>query len=274
MRIDYLTVEGCKIRYCDTGGDGPAVILTHGIGGSLENWSAQYDSFAGRYRLIGLDLPGHGLSDLGDQPYEPLKFAHFLWQFVDALGLGRVALAGYSMGGGVSLLATVQQQARVSHLILVDAATLGRQAPLIFRLMTLPVIGEILTKPSNAAIDNQIKAVFADPSIISADTRHAMLAQAQRPGAQKAFLSTLRLMTDFGGQRPAVIARSLAALKTINIPMLIVHGRQDRLIPLEHSKNANRLLPQARFEIIENCGHCPPLERPAEFNRLLADCLG
>lgn len=265
----FTTVDGMAVRYRDSGGLGPAVLMLHGIGGSLELWSAQFVGANRGLRLIALDLPGHGLSDFGDQPYSLEKFAAFAWKFLDALGLAGVHLVGNSMGGAVSLLMLARQPARVRSVLLAASAALGRASPTPFRLMTLPVLGSVLTKAGPTAVKQQINAIFDPAYAVPDSVRQTIERNVMRPGAQAAFLATLRQMTDAGGQRPALVQAAQAALGAARVPVLLLHGRQDRVIPVAHSEAAVRLNPNARLVVLDRCGHTPQLERPDDFNAAL-----
>ena len=140
MTDSTISANGLQVRYRDSGGTGPAVLLLHGIGGSLELWAAQFVEANHGMRLIALDLPGHGLSDFGPHPFTPKTFAAFVWKFADALGLINVHLAGNSLGGAICVQMLAQQPARVQTVLLAAAANLGRDGPVPFRLMTLPVL--------------------------------------------------------------------------------------------------------------------------------------
>ena len=271
MTDSMISVDGIQVRYRDSGGTGPAVLLLHGIGGSLELWAQQFVDANQNLRLIALDLPGHGLSDFGSQPNAPQTFARFVWQFANALGLDQVHLAGNSMGGAICLQMLVQQSARVKTVLLAAAATLGRDGPLPFRLMTLPVLGELLSRGNAMAVTQQLKAIFAPEFVVPEEVRKTVERNVMRPGAQAAFLATLRQMTDLGGQRADLVAHAHAALRSATQPLLILHGRQDSVIPFTHSENAHKLAVGSRLQLIDHCGHTPQLEQPAVFNAALQE---
>lgn len=273
MIDSVISVEGVQARYRDSGGPGPAVLLLHGIGGSLELWAQQFVDTNQGLRLIALDLPGHGLSDFGHQPYALKTFASFVWQFADALGLDKVHLAGNSMGGAICLQMLVQQSARVKTVLLAAAATLGRDGPLPFRLMTLPVLGVLMSRGSAMAVTQQLRAIFHPSFVVSDEVRKTVERNVMRPGAQTAFLATLRQMSDLGGQRADLVREVQAALRSATQPMLILHGRQDSVIPFVHSQNAHKLAVGSRLQLVDNCGHTPQLEQPAVFNAALQDLL-
>lgn len=273
MSDSMILVDGVQLRYRDSGGAGPAVLLLHGIGGSLELWAGQFVEANQNLRLIALDLPGHGLSDFGHQPYAPKTFASFVWQFADALGLDAVHLVGNSMGGAICLQMLAQQPARVKTVLLAAAATLGRDCPLPFRLMTLPVLGALLSRASPMAVTQQLQAIFHPEFVVSEEVRKTVERNVMRPGAQAAFLATLRQMTDLGGQRTELVRAAQAALRSATQPMLILHGRQDSVIPFAHSENAHKLAVGSRLLLIDHCGHTPQLEQPAVFNAALQDLI-
>lgn len=274
MQDSYVKVGGVQVRYRDSGAPSstaPTVLLMHGIGGSLELWSSQFAPALAGLRLIALDLPGQGLSDFGDQPYFIKKFASFVWKFADALGLERVHLAGNSMGGAIGLQMLALQPLRTRSLLLAAAATLGREAPAPFRLMTLPILGSLMARPGAMAVKQQLAAIFHPAYAIPADIRNTVERNVMRPGAQTAFLATLREMTDLGGQRATLVEDAHAALRAANVPVLLLHGRQDSVIPVAHSENAHQLAPQTRLQIVEDCGHTPQLEQAAVFNLALGN---
>jgi pimeloyl-ACP methyl ester carboxylesterase len=265
----FISADGVKVRYRDSGGTGPAVLMLHGIGGSLELWSAQFVAANQGMRLIALDLPGHGLSGFGQQPFEPKTFAAFVWKLAGALGLHKVHLAGNSLGGAICVQMQAQQPARVQSVLLAAAASLGRDCPMPFRLMTLPVLGTLMTRAGPMAVTQQIQALFGSSFVVTDALRMTIERNVMRPGAQAAFLATLRLMTDLGGQRAALVAASHAALASASVPVLMLHGRQDSVIPFAHSEQAHRLAPAGRLQLVDDCGHTPQLEQPAVFNAAL-----
>jgi pimeloyl-ACP methyl ester carboxylesterase len=131
-----------------------------------------------------------------------------------------------------------------------------------FRLMSLPVLGEIMAKPGKMSIEQQINAIFYHSDAISDRTREIITRNVMRPGASKAFLTVLRSMTTLGGQEPSLVARSLDILSNTQLPVLIVHGRQDAVLPLKQSEQAHQRTNNSSLLILEECGHTPQLEQP------------
>lgn len=273
MQDQFISIDGVRIRYRDSGGDSVPVLMTHGIGGSLELWNKQFESLGKEKRLIAWDLPGHGLSELGNQPYDPDRYSAFGWRFIDALGLDTLYLVGNSLGGAISLRIADLQPGRISGLLLADAATLGRETPLPFRLMTLPLLGELMNKPGPMAVEQQLKSIFHDPRIVTDEISNIVTRNIHKPDGAKAFLGTLRLMTNLRGQNMSTVGRSLAIVQALKQPIVFVHGRHDAVLPLSHSEAASKLARSGQFFVLENCGHTPQIEAPEQFNQILQELI-
>ncbi len=271
MSDHYLTIQGCKVRYRDTGGTGPVVLLTHGIGASLETWEAVLAEADERIRWISWDLPGHGLSGFEANNLDLPTFAELGWQLLDALSVERAVLAGNSMGGAISVLMAGSQPERTDKLGLLNSAAMGEHAPMPFRLMTIPILGEILSKPGKMAVKQQIDAIFYHSDAISERTREIITRNVMRPGASKAFITILRSMTRLGGQNRALVAQTLGILSRTQIPVLFIHGRYDEVVPLAHSEHAHQHTANSSLLILEECGHTPQLEQPQTVVRALVE---
>lgn len=270
MTPQFVTVSGLKLRYVDTGGPGLPIILTHGITGSLEYWAAQLEGLGRNHRIIAWDAPNHGLSDLTGKTEDWDSYARSLLAFADAIGVQAFIAAGNSMGGALSLRAAGLAPERVKGLVLVNAASIGKEITPIFKLFVIPFLGEAMNKPSEAGVGRQIGALVKDPSCVSPELRAVLLRNASRPGATAAFLATLRATLGFRGQNRDLVQQSEALMAGVRCPTLIIHGKQDAVIPYRHSENAARIVPGARLVVFDPCGHTPQVERPEDFNAELA----
>jgi pimeloyl-ACP methyl ester carboxylesterase len=271
MNAKYLTIDGCKIRYFDNEKSGGSVLfLSHGVGASLEFWEdiiAQQDN---PFRMIAWDYPGHGLSDfLEDKNYRLDIYAQYAWQLLDYLKVNNVSLMGNSLGGAVSLRMHKQQAQRVDKLVLLNAATLGKEAPLPFRLMTIPVLGEFMTKSADMAFKQQVAAIFAKSYQLTDKMRDVIQRNVAREGAQAAFLANIRQFTTLGGLAKNLVDESRQILSTMTKPTLFIHGREDAVIPLSHSEQAHALTPDSKLIIMEDCGHTPHVEKAEELIKAL-----
>jgi 2-hydroxy-6-oxonona-2,4-dienedioate hydrolase len=268
--IDRMAVvDDVEIRYVDTGGEGIPLFLCSGIGGSLELWSRQLDALGGAHRLIAWDYPGHGLSDIGRQPYDPDSYAAFALALLDVLGLERVIVVGNSLGGTIALRLIGLAPDRIAGLVLVAPAMLGPEVFLPFRLMSLPLLGELMTKPGKQSVEHQLAALFHDPAAVTEDLRAVVWRNVHRPGAARALLGSLRRTLSITGVRRSCWRKSLDLLERAACPVLMVHGRQDVVLPFRASEQHAALVRNGRLALLDDCGHTPQFERPEHFNELL-----
>jgi|OM-RGC.v1.007755747 Predicted hydrolases or acyltransferases (alpha/beta hydrolase superfamily) len=261
----YKNIDGYNIRYRDTEGDGPVLFMTHGIGASLETWDLVAERLPDTVRVISWDVVNHGLSDFSKQPYGPDDYATLGWSLLNALGVSQVSLMGNSMGGAISIRMLSLAPERVTHIALLNAATLGVETPMPFRLMTLPILSGLLSKPGKIAIDNQIKAIFHSSYNASIDVKKVIHRNVMRDGAQKAFADTLKVMTNIKGQKRELVEHSLSILSSTSAPVLFIHGQEDSVIPIRHSIEAAAQTSNAEMISIDQCGHTPQLEMPQKI---------
>ncbi len=269
MNDQFITPDGARIRYWDSGGQGPAVLMTHGIAESLEFWHLQFESLGQQMRLLAWDLPGHGLSDEMPQALSLEGQATIAWQLLDQLGVQDVHLIGNSLGAAISLRMAARSPHRVRSLLMANAAALGKEVFGPFKVMSLPFLGELMNRPGPAAAQRQIQAIVHRPESITARVGAAIRRNVDRPGAGQHFLALLRLLTTLGGQRPEVVERSHQILRSLQIPVCFVHGDLDLVLPAKHSMQAHAMVPGSELHVLTPCGHTPQLEMPENFNRLV-----
>ena len=248
--------------------EGPPLVLVHGLGASMEVWGENIAPLAQHHTVYALDLPGHGKSDkprgIG---YDAVSGAHFLVRFMDAVGVPTVTLMGNSAGGLITAICAVIYSQRVERLVLVDAAGLGRQMVWFLRFASLPIIGELLYIPNVRNASNLIKGVFYRPRPMVDDLVAELVRTRNTPDVKAAALSALRSGVNLWGLRKSMMV--LDPIKGLAKPLLIVWGREDRIIPASHAERAARVLPDDVVHIIPQCGHWPQMERPEEFNPLV-----
>jgi pimeloyl-ACP methyl ester carboxylesterase len=269
--IDARTIEigGASVRFRDSGGSAMPVLLTHGIGGSLELWNRQFEPPDPGMRTIAWDMPSHGLSGAVPDDTDLDGIARQAWRLLGALGVDKAVLVGNSLGAAVSLRMAAQAPDRVLGLVLASAATLGPDVMLPFRLMTVPGLGEVMTKPGPKSVQLQIKSIVRHARSVTPDVQAAIERNVMRPGGATHFLALLRALTGFGGQRAAIWQRSHEILGGLQVPVLFVHGEHDAVVPVAHSRQAHARLPGSELVVMADCGHTPQLEQPEAFNRLL-----
>lgn len=270
MGESFARIDGTQVRYRDSGGTGPAVLMTHGIGESLEFWHRQMETLGASLRLIAWDLPGHGLSDERADAMDLEGQAAVAWKLLDQLGVERVHLVGNSLGAAMSLRMASQTPGRVRSLLLANSAALGAEVFGAFRVMTLPLLGELMNRPGPTAVAQQIKAIVHRPEAITPEVRSAIERNVGRPGAGRHFLALLRGLTSLRGQHTRVWQRSHAILRQLpDLPVLFVHGEHDVVLPVEHSRRAHAVARGSALVVLADCGHTPQLEVPEAFDRLV-----
>jgi monooxygenase len=258
-------------------GAGDPVVLLHGLGASSTAWHYQASRLAERHTVFSIDLPGFGSS-----AYRPRlsgeAVADMVADFLARVVGGPAALAGHSMGGAVALMVALRHPHLVTSLALVSSAGLGRELPALLRLMCLPggsavvsCVGPVLVRSLKRS--RRLRKRFAGDGC--GDVMAPVLAEAfaryQSPSAIRDFVASLRVGATVRGQRPACVM--LDHLDALGVPLLVVWGRSDRVLPLRHALDAMaRAGVKARLAILE-CGHSPMLEAAPALTDLLADFL-
>ncbi len=261
-----ISLHGRTIAYREAG-EGPVLLLIHGMAGTSEVWSSVIGLLAREHTVIAPDFPGHGDSEPGGGDYSLGGLAAGLRDLLAVLGHDRATLVGHSLGGGVALQFTYQFPEIVERLVLVSSGGLGPEVSPVLRAAALP--GADLFIAATASIGGRVGSVVGRglgavglrPSADVAEVArgYASLADA---GRRRAFLGTLRAVVGTEGQRVAAGDRLYLAEE---LPLLIVWGSRDPIIPASHAEDAHRSLPGSRLEVFEGVGHLPQFEEPARF---------
>jgi len=269
----YVEVGQIKTRFWALGNEGTAVILIHGIGGSIENWMLNINALAWHHRVYAVDLAGFGRSDKPLIQFTYSYGAQFVNDFMEVKRINHASLIGNSMGSGVVLKFTIQFPDKVERLVLANSAGLGKELSYILRLATLPLIGEFFTRPSRKGTARSLKQAVYDPTFLTEELVESFYQLSTLPKAQEYLLSTLRRISNLRGQHADDIHAIVDNLTTITAPTLIVWGQQDRILPVAHAHIAWERIPNAELYILDHCGHQPQLERPEEFNNFVLEFL-
>jgi len=259
----YVQVGETRVRYWSAGSQGTPVLLVHALGASVEYWGRVITPLARTHRVYAIDLPGFGLSDKPDAPYGEAYFAETIRGFLDAVGLQRVMLVGNSMGGAVSLRFAREAPERVDRLVLVSSGGLGRGINPRVRLLSVPGVGELLSRPTPEFVRRVVVGPVADKRSVPRALLETAETHARTAGAQRAFLRTLRNGIRWDGQQPANIRAHHAFLPRLRSPTLVLWGAQDRLMPADYLETVQQI-PDVQVHRLE-CGHYPQLEAPGEL---------
>lgn len=257
----FIEVDGLRIHYRDQG-QGPALVLLHGSNASLFTWDGWVRELSAHHRVITLDLPGHGLTGPDAKGrYTWTGMAEVLEAFRARLGLERFHVAGNSMGGAVAWQYALLHPERVDRLILIAAAGYPRDepAPLVFRLMRTPVLGELLSRITPRwVIDRNVRIVYGDPSKVTeagVEQYHTLLL---REGNRQATRERLRASTDDGIWR---------RLGEVRAPTLVLWGAKDRWILPTYGVRFDRDVPDSHLVVYPDLGHVPMEEDSARTAR-------
>ena len=256
-----------------TMGNGPDVVLLHGLGGTRASLFETAAALSRKYRVHAPDLPGFGSSSKPARGgYNARWFAQIMLGWMDELGIGETNLVGNSMGGRVAIELGLQTPQRVAALALLCPAVAWVRRGLhpIVRLLR-PELGLLPHGFRRSTVASQFWSIFHDRDVLDPAVGELMVDEFRRiyqsPGARYGFLASARniyLEAPFG--RNGFYPR----LSELEPPALFVWGSHDRLVPPSFGRHVRKWLPDAEQVTIESCGHVPQVECPEETNRLLA----
>ena len=261
-----------RVDYVDIGeGDATPVVFVHGLSGQWQNWLENIPRVAQERRVLALDLPGFGRSEMPREEISVSGYARCVEALCEHAGVGRVALVGNSLGGFIAADTTIQFPRRVERLVLVSAA--GLTGPNVYRQSALTVgrIAAALTSVTAARHREMAKRprsrhlalalVARHPSRLAADVAwEAMMKGAGKPAFMDAMRASLEY--DFRDRLPE-----------ISCPTLIVWGEDDAVLPARDAREFEQLIPGSRRVMMQDTGHIPMVERPSTFNDLLLEFL-
>lgn len=266
----YVKVRSVNTRYWQAGDSGETIILLHGGGGYIELWKHNIFELAKHHRVYAFDMVGAGRSDKLDADYTFDFMAQFTRDFMQVLDIPKASLIGTSAGGGVALTIALNFPELVDRLILVGSVGLGKEISFLLRISTLPGLGKLSSSPSKTSVAMLCKQAVYDSSLITNEVVEELYQMMTLPGAAEATLNVGRSNFNIWGQfYQSIVER----LQTITAPTLIIWGRQDPMVPVSHAQNAVTIIPNARLEIFEECGHWSPIEHPQKFNQLVLEFL-
>jgi len=265
-----VEVHGKPMNFIEAG-SGPVLLLIHGMAGTCDNWESVIEPLAINHTVIAPDFPGHGGSAPGAGDYSLGSLASALRDLMLTLGHERATLVGHSLGGGVAMQFIYQFPEMVERLVLVSSGGLGPDVSPILRAAALP--GAELFISATAGVGSRVGSVVGRGLGLLGLRPNADFAEVTRgyatltdPERRKAFVATLRSVVGTQGQRVAALDKLYLAE---TLPLLIVWGENDPIIPVDHAREAHAQLPSSHLEIFEDTGHVPQLERPGRFIAVL-----
>jgi pimeloyl-ACP methyl ester carboxylesterase len=273
LAAEEVVLHGHRVRF-HRSGDGPLLVLLHGIASTADTWAPVATGLAANHTVLAPDLLGHGASAKPRGDYSLGAYASGVRDLITALGHERATVVGHSLGGGIAMQFAYQFPERVERLVLISSGGLGREVHPILRASTLPgseivlaLLGRRWLRTTGGAVGATLGrlGLRAGEDLAGVAAGLASLGDADARGA---FVHTARAAIDPGGQRVSATDRLYLAA---HLPTLIVWGERDPIIPAAHGEAAHAAIPGSRLEIFAGAGHFPHREQPVRFVSLVED---
>jgi pimeloyl-ACP methyl ester carboxylesterase len=271
--MQFCTIHGYRRAFVCFG-QGPALLLIHGIGDSSDTWRPVIDELARHHTIVAPDLLGHGRSEKPRADYSVAAYANGMRDLLSVLEIDRATVIGHSLGGGVAAQFAYQFPERCERLVLVDSGGIGRSVSPMLRLAALPGIEALMPlfglPPVRMATRLTADVMRHFATTFGRDTEELLAVFDALPdtAARTAILRTLRSGVDWRGQVITMLDRAYLAE---GLPTLLVWGRHDAVIPLGHGRLAHAAMPGSELEIFDDAGHFPHHADPSRFVTIVSD---
>lgn len=264
---DRVDVSGIGTNYI-AAGEGPPLVLIHGSGPGVTayaNWRGVIPEFARSFRCLAPDTLGFGYTDFpaDTRGFDMDRWVAHLIGFLDAVGVERAHFIGNSYGGALTLALAIRHPTRVGRIVLMGSA--GLRFPISAGLEK--VWGY---RPSLEAMRDLMHTFAHDTSLVTEEIVRSRYEASIRPGAQEAFAS---LFPEPRQRWLDALATDEDALRSLPHPTLLVHGREDRIVPYERSVRFHELIPDSELHVFGGCGHWTQIERRERFVALVTPFL-
>jgi pimeloyl-ACP methyl ester carboxylesterase len=267
--LQFRTIHGYR-RAFRIAGSGPVILLIHGIGDNSTTWTTVQAKLAQRFTVIAVDLLGHGQSDKPRADYSIAAYANGMRDLLSVLDIERATVIGHSLGGGVAMQFTYQFPQLVERLVLVGAGGVTKDVNVALRLASLPMGSEALALLRLPLVLPALQILGRAAGLVLGSTAVGrdlpdvlrILADLPEPMASSAFTRTLRAVVDWRGQSVTMLDRCYL---TQSVPVQIVWGAEDVVVPVSHARMAHAAMPGSRLDIFEHSGHFPFHHDPDRF---------
>jgi len=260
MEEKFISIDGNKIRYLESGDSDKTIVLLHGLGASAERWEFVIPEFSKHYRVIVPDLIGFGQSDKPLVDYTTEFFSDFLSNFLQKLGITRTNIIGSSLGGQITAVFTSQHQEIIQNLVLVSPSGVMKHSTPALDAYVMAAL-----YPDIDLAKNAFEMMSGSSRQINQKIIESFVERMKLPNAKMAFMSTLL------GLRNSEIITKL--LTKITIPTLIIWGEDDPVIPIKYADDFVSSIQDCRFFMMNKCGHTPYVDDPQKFTKLVLDFL-
>jgi pimeloyl-ACP methyl ester carboxylesterase len=277
--LQFRTIHGYR-RAFRIAGEGPAILLIHGIGDNSSTWEKVQTKLAQRFTVIAPDLLGHGKSDKPRADYSVAAYANGMRDLLAVLDIERVTVVGHSLGGGVTMQFAYQYPQLVERIVLVGTGGVTKDVNFALRLASLPMGSEALALlrfpgavPAVQTFGRVLGTLLnvagiAAPALGSTKFGRDLpdvlrvLSELPEPTASSAFSRTLRAVVDWRGQVVTMLDRCYL---TQSVPVQLIWGQDDSVIPVDHAHMAHAAMPGSQLEVFAKSGHFPFRDFPDRF---------
>jgi pimeloyl-ACP methyl ester carboxylesterase len=261
-----IDAGGIETSYLEAG-SGETVLMLHGSGpgvSALANWQHNIPTLAQRFHVLAPDIVGFGTTERPDDiEYSLRTWTDHVWAFMDARGIEKARFIGNSLGGRIALQMATDQPDRIAKMVLMGAPGVGMTP-------TEGLAALRAYEPSHDAMRELLRNYFAvDPAMITDDLVKIRYEASIADGAYEAYRAMF-FDPRHAGTELGITENEVRAITT---PTLLIHGREDKVVPLQVSVTMLGLLPNADLHVFSACGHWTQIERADEFSALVADYL-
>jgi pimeloyl-ACP methyl ester carboxylesterase len=274
----FISMQGMQVHYREEGlnTDSIPVVLLHGTGASLHTWDGWVRDLAKHRKVIRIDLPAYGLT--GPNPsrkYDMVFYADFMLEFLKKINVKKCVLGGNSLGGGIAWNVALKYPDLVSKLILVDAGGYklkSKSVPIAFRAARWPIVKNLFRFVTpKAIVKSSLENVYNHDDRITEPLVDRYFDMALAPGNRQAFVDR---MSDFNARSNEIFNNQSDKIKDISIPVLLIWGKHDELIPIEIAYKFQKDLPQDSLVVFDDLGHVPMEEDPSATIKPVLHFLG
>jgi len=273
LEVQYVTIHGHRRAFVKAG-SGPALLLLHGLGCDHTTWMPVIEKLARRYTVIAPDLLGHGQSAKPRADYSVGGYANGMRDLLTVLNVDKVTVVGHSLGGGVAMQFAYQFPERTERMVLVAPGGLGPEVTPMIRAVGLPgfrAAMAVLTLPGIRHVGMAgMRALSRTGMTVTHDLDEVaeIYDSFKDRGTRAAISHVVRAVVDTRGQIVTMVDR---AYLTQAMPMLVVWGTEDMVIPVKHADTVAEVAPGAQVEVLGNAGHFPHKDHPERFAKILHD---
>jgi pimeloyl-ACP methyl ester carboxylesterase len=273
LEVQYLTIHGHRRAFVKAG-SGPALLLLHGLGCDHTTWLPVLAALSRRYTVIAPDLLGHGRSDKPRADYSLGGYANGMRDLLTVLGIDKVTVVGHSFGGGVAMQFAYQFPERTERLLLVAPGGIGREVTPIIRAIALPGfqlamgLGTVPGVLQATKVGLRGLAATRLSPLRDLDEVADIVGHLSDRKARAAITHVVRAVVDWRGQ---VVTMADRAYLTDAMPMCVIWGSDDRVIPAKHAAVAREIAPEAKVQVVPNAGHFPHKDHPQRFVKIVND---